>query len=759
MLKNFPIIFLFIVLSTIFAGCVTTIDKQLPYPQLPEITILQEVELWASPKHPESNLPLAAIPAGAKVSLIGKDKDGSSLLVEYNNMLGWMPFLFAHPSSSVGNITPAVVVDPLPKKYTQYLKTLLNPQEIWINDSDRSVIVQGSIFLPSTKAQFKDATLTLEIVGKGKVEAGDYVYTQLTSSSAVVLFTFSVADLQKDSTLRFLLADSGNEPISFEAVIFSNECSQITESLPQSQYIALLPIGQPKHKVTKLSIPKNSCSPIKSTPEATPINISTPSIDNSVSENWRPHEVLTETIIISKGELATQSPLWYEIEELLAHWDVIHHEVAYNYDTSNLSSVLMGKALQKHKSDVETIRSAHCYWKFVDLEPQAILSFEQISETEVQVEVRKHWDGRLYCNGVFNQKNSFSAPFKMRYRVLKTDTWRIVEKVDLGFIGDSQTPPYQTPPQTDSEGCYSHDQNQLFWAIGQVTPQGYKCLQGNLWEKDGRTSPGASPGVSPHVQTPNPIVSVNQPAQFIRNYYDEINNRNYSLTWSKLSPRFQHEANNDNFAGYANFFGQSVEWVDVLTTRASMADPQRPTIYVTLQIYQTDQCVRSEYHVFGLIPDVSGNSWLIDKQDISQQSLNCSTTHQSAPTRTPTPISQPLQVGDDFESAITSVQTYYASVNQQDFDTAYNSLSAYFKTSAGLNRSSFQQGYAGTGNIQLTNVSGVHYGHAQQVVFSATLSWEDYGQPKSENKKFCVKYEGNYWKLNGVLPPNSNTCG
>lgn len=250
-----------IVLCFWLVGCVTTVDESLPYAQLPEITVATAATLVASPSHPTAYLTTDSIPAGEKVQVIGTDESAAWLLVLHDNLLGWMPTFYSR--TNVATLNPALVVEPLSDKCTKYLDATFAPDEAWISNMTGAAFVIGSIYRAQTETPFDEAALDIEIEGGGAAVESDYVHTPLTSSSAVVLFGFSVAGLQKGSRIHFNLANADDEALSFQAAFFSNECSEEASHLP---------IGKTKVAVAQqvASSQAGSSASTQPTPAATP---------------------------------------------------------------------------------------------------------------------------------------------------------------------------------------------------------------------------------------------------------------------------------------------------------------------------------------------------------------------------------------------------------------------------------------------------------------------------------------------------------
>ncbi len=222
------------------AGCVTAIDGALPYAELPQITLATEVKLIASPAHPSAYLAAEPLAAGANVQVVGVDTDAAWLLVLADDRLGWMPTFFSR--TNVGSLKAAIVVEPLDESCTQYLGETTDPAKLWVSTTAGGAIIQGSLYRAQPADAFTDATLTLTVDGGGSVTAAEYIHTLLTPTSAVVLFTFVVADLTPESRLHFDLANGGDEPISFQAALFSHQCANLNTS--GVAFTDQLPIGQ-----------------------------------------------------------------------------------------------------------------------------------------------------------------------------------------------------------------------------------------------------------------------------------------------------------------------------------------------------------------------------------------------------------------------------------------------------------------------------------------------------------------------------------
>ncbi len=239
-MKTITLILVNIILCVVCAGCVTLIDDALPYDRLPEITVATKVTLVASPSHPTVNLSVEPIQAGEKVQVIGMDNDAAWLLVLHNNQIGWMPTVFSR--DNIGTLDVAITAEPLSAQCTKFLAETAEPEQSWRSDVEGSVIILGSIYRAQPTDGFGATLLTLGIKGNGIATDSDYLHIPLTSSSAIILFAFTVRDLNRSSEITFDISNPNAEPLSFQTVFFSNDCTDSHNTLS---------IGETKVMVTE----------------------------------------------------------------------------------------------------------------------------------------------------------------------------------------------------------------------------------------------------------------------------------------------------------------------------------------------------------------------------------------------------------------------------------------------------------------------------------------------------------------------------
>jgi len=148
---------------------------------------------------------------------------------------------------------------------------------------------------------------------------------------------------------------------------------------------------------------------------------------------------------VSSG-ISTSPPTRAEIKALVDLWDQIHHEVDRTLDPTDLPLVLIGGALRQQEETLRNLRTYKCYWIFTDLAPSEITGWQEVSVNEVIVTMRKHWDGRAFCNEK-PDASSFDEPFFVRYQIVRNaqGAWRIAEKVPLEEAVEIVTPVPATP--------------------------------------------------------------------------------------------------------------------------------------------------------------------------------------------------------------------------------------------------------------------------------------------------------------------------
>ena len=121
------------------------------------------------------------------------------------------------------------------------------------------------------------------------------------------------------------------------------------------------------------------------------------------------------------------------------------------------------------------------------------------------------------------------------------------------------------------------------------------------------------PPASPAALTPTPPLQHQWPQDFIAWYFDSINARNYTLTWSLLSERYQENVNGPSQGGYQGYvdFWNTVKQANVKAV--SYFYQQDVCIAkVTLQLLYYNGQIENSTFTYTLTYDRSRNTWLFD---------------------------------------------------------------------------------------------------------------------------------------------------
>jgi serine/threonine-protein kinase len=163
-----------------------------------------------------------------------------------------------------------------------------------------------------------------------------------------------------------------------------------------------------------------------------------------------------------------------------------------------------------------------------------------------------------------------------------------------------KTPPSENPSQTPPE-------------ISNIPPTPEKTLPSE-------TPPETQPETQPETSNNSPTSEIFQPSEpspkpsrteAVRNYYDQINQRQYSRTWNQLSPKFQEEQSG-SYKDYLDWWNQ-VDRVEV--SRANVVESTEDTALVDTKLtyYMKTGRVSSENLQLSLIWDEQSQQWIIDK--------------------------------------------------------------------------------------------------------------------------------------------------
>ncbi|NPV56554.1 MAG: hypothetical protein HPY76_07790 [Anaerolineae bacterium] len=126
----------------------------------------------------------------------------------------------------------------------------------------------------------------------------------------------------------------------------------------------------------------------------------------------------------------------------------------------------------------------------------------------------------------------------------------------------------------------------------------------------------AQPAAPEGTFTPFPREAYPNPEEFIRDYYQTINNNDYERAWGMLTRNFQLSccsvAGNESYLIYVNYW-QSITQVEVLSAYLGEYDSNPAIVYVNLR-YHTDKGeVVDTANVFYLVADDITKTLLIDE--------------------------------------------------------------------------------------------------------------------------------------------------
>jgi general secretion pathway protein A len=138
-------------------------------------------------------------------------------------------------------------------------------------------------------------------------------------------------------------------------------------------------------------------------------------------------------------------------------------------------------------------------------------------------------------------------------------------------------------------------------------------MAGGVPSPDREPDHAAGDAVNPPL-TPGP-----PPEQFIRTYYQAINQRQYTQTWAMLSTQFKKTRLCCDPEGHYQFNRYTAWWntidkVEVLGATTLERDTHPVFVLSTVRYYKKNGSVIDETHRFSLIEDRAHQSWLIEEQ-------------------------------------------------------------------------------------------------------------------------------------------------
>jgi hypothetical protein len=111
--------------------------------------------------------------------------------------------------------------------------------------------------------------------------------------------------------------------------------------------------------------------------------------------------------------------------------------------------------------------------------------------------------------------------------------------------------------------------------------------------------------------TPTQLASLEQ---FIRAYYQAINDRNYEFTWSLLSDKFKASAHGSEKGGYQGYvdFWNTLDRVEVLEINILEQSNQSAKVFVAANYHHKNGVTATSERNLHFIYDLIRNTWLFD---------------------------------------------------------------------------------------------------------------------------------------------------
>jgi len=251
----------------VFLSVCSACRLALAYEPPPEIVLAMDCSLAASPSHPSAVLPGAPVPAGERVPVLGRDRNGVWLLVTYENIIGWIPAFYVDPTTGIAAQKLAVMPELAPQACAVYLHSTLSVGDTWLSSVDGSAIVQGMVYDPDPRARAQNAAVSVEIQGAGQVSESIVESVAVEGQGELVMFNFTLDDLQQGSRVAVLLDGFREARSHFMSAYYRNDCTTATPT----------PTATPKRWVSIIITSEPTPTPTRSrTPTPTRIPTRTP---------------------------------------------------------------------------------------------------------------------------------------------------------------------------------------------------------------------------------------------------------------------------------------------------------------------------------------------------------------------------------------------------------------------------------------------------------------------------------------------------
>ena len=121
----------------------------------------------------------------------------------------------------------------------------------------------------------------------------------------------------------------------------------------------------------------------------------------------------------------------------------------------------------------------------------------------------------------------------------------------------------------------------------------------------------ASPNYFYGSQVETPKTDATSPSQAVINYYQTINDRNYSTSWNQLSRKFQRNKSNNSYSEYIGWWNK-VQRVEVEQAKTVSTASNTATVEVKIKYYLKSGRVISDVQRFKLIWNATQQNWNFD---------------------------------------------------------------------------------------------------------------------------------------------------
>lgn len=184
---------------------------------LPEALLTSPTGLYPSPNRGELILQ-AEIPAGEKVSVMGRNGTGSHLRVVWGTGVGWVPTSFTDYNGRPESLDALPVFTREPPPCAIPLTTQFALSSHWTSDRQQRIAVVVDLFR-SRFGAFPSSYLSLTVNGTKVESTRRQIVERGQFSLKDVVFTLPRA-VDADDVVGYVLETTSDEPLTFMATIF-----------------------------------------------------------------------------------------------------------------------------------------------------------------------------------------------------------------------------------------------------------------------------------------------------------------------------------------------------------------------------------------------------------------------------------------------------------------------------------------------------------------------------------------------------------